>query len=99
MSNDKKADFSDVTSRVDSTAEVVQKADFSDVTARVDSTAQIVGEQAYTVQKGDSLSRIAKNLLGDANAWKRIFEANRDVLDDPDKIYPGQTLKIPPRQG
>ncbi|MQP75458.1 LysM peptidoglycan-binding domain-containing protein [Stenotrophomonas sp. MYb238] len=99
MSNDKKADFSDVTSKVDSTAEVVQKADFSDVTARVDSTAQIVGEQSYTVQKGDSLSRIAKNQLGDANAWKRIFEANRDVLDDPDKIFPGQTLKIPPRQG
>ena len=99
MSNDKKADFSDVTSRVDSTAEVVQKADFSDVTARVDSTAQIVGEQAYTVQKGDSLSRIAKNLLGDANAWKRIFEANRDVLDNPDKIFPGQVLKVPPREG
>jgi len=99
MSNDKKADFSDVTSKVDSTAEVVQKADFSDVTARVDSTAQIVGEQSYTVQKGDSLSRIAKSQLGDANAWKRIFEANRDVLDDPDKIFPGQTLKIPPRQG
>ncbi|MGX9718760.1 LysM peptidoglycan-binding domain-containing protein [Stenotrophomonas acidaminiphila] len=99
MSNDKKADFSDVTSKVDSTAEVVQKADFSDVTARVDSTAQIVGEQQYTVQKGDSLSKIAKNLLGDANAWKHIFEANRDVLSDPDKIFPGQTLKIPPRQG
>jgi len=99
MSNDKKADFSDVSAKVDSTAEVVQKADFSDVSARVDSTAQIVGEQEYTVQKGDSLSRIAKNLLGDANAWKHIFEANRETLDDPDKIYPGQVLRIPPRQG
>ena len=65
------------------------------VTARVDSTAQIAGEQQYTVQKGDSLSRIAKHLLGDANAWKQIFEANRDVLDNPDKIFPGQVLKIP----
>lgn len=99
MSNDKKADFSDVTSTVDSTAAVAPKADFSDVTARVDSTAQIAGEQQYTVQKGDSLSRIAKHLLGDTNAWKQIFEANRDVLSDPDKIFPGQTLKIPPRQG
>ncbi|MGE4459318.1 LysM peptidoglycan-binding domain-containing protein [Stenotrophomonas acidaminiphila] len=99
MSNDKKADFSDVTSTVDSTAAVAPKADFSDVTARVDSTAQIAGGQQYTVQKGDSLSRIAKHLLGDANAWKQIFEANRDVLSDPDKIFPGQTLKIPPRQG
>ncbi len=98
MSNDKKADFSDVASRVDSTAEVVPKADFSDVSATVDSTAQVVGGQTYTVQKGDSLSRIAKNLLGDANAWTRIFQANRDVLEDPDKIFPGQTLKIPPRQ-
>ncbi|WP_434026450.1 LysM peptidoglycan-binding domain-containing protein [[Pseudomonas] boreopolis] len=95
MSNDKKADFSDVTSKVDSTAQVVQKADFSDVSARVDSTAEIVGEQSYTVQKGDSLSKIAKYFYGDGNAWKRIFEANRDVLDDPDKIFPGQNLRIP----
>lgn len=95
MSNDKKADFSDVTSQVDSTAQVVQKADFSDVTARVDSTAEVVGEQSYTVQKGDSLSKIAKHFYGDGNAWKRIFEANRDVLDDPDKIFPGQALRIP----
>lgn len=95
MSNDKKADFSDVTSKVDSTAQVVQKADFSDVSARVDSTAEIVGEQSYTVQKGDSLSKIAKRFYGDGNAWKRIFEANRDVLDDPDKIFPGQNLRIP----
>lgn len=95
MSNEKKADFSDVTSKVDSTAEVVPKADFSDVSARVDSTAEIVGEQSYTVQKGDSLSKIAKHFYGDGNAWKRIFEANRDVLDDPDKIFPGQALRIP----
>ena len=47
--------------------------------------------------EGDSLSKIAKQHLGDANAWKKIFEANRDVLDDPDKIFPGQTLKLPPK--
>ncbi len=98
MGNDKKADFSGVTSKVDTTAEVAPpKADFSGVTSSVDTTAEVVGEQQYTVQKGDNLSKIAKNMLGDANAWKRIFEANRDVLDDPDKIFPGQTLKIPPR--
>ncbi|HJS58621.1 MAG TPA: LysM peptidoglycan-binding domain-containing protein, partial [Vicinamibacteria bacterium] len=44
---------------------------------------------------GDSLSKIAKRVYGNANAWKRIFEANKDVLKDPDKIYPGQKLKIP----
>ncbi|HEY0333589.1 MAG TPA: LysM peptidoglycan-binding domain-containing protein [Stenotrophomonas sp.] len=95
MSTDKKADFSGVTSKVDSTAEVVPKADFSGVTATVDSSAEIVGEQSYTVQKGDSLSKIAKHHYGDANAWQQIFQANRDVLEDPDKIQPGQTLKIP----
>ena len=98
MTNDKKADFSGVTATVTSTEEIVPKADFSGVTATVTSTEEIVGEQQYVVQKGDNLSKIAKNLLGDANAWKQIFEANRDVLDNPDKIFPGQTLKIPPRQ-
>lgn len=98
MTSDKKADFSGVTATVTSTEEIVPKADFSGVTATVTSTEEIVGEQQYTVQKGDNLSKIAKNLLGDANAWKQIFEANRDVLDNPDKIFPGQTLKIPPRQ-
>ena len=98
-STDKKADFSGVTATVTSTEQVVQKADFSGVTATVTSTEEIVGEQQYTVQSGDNLSKIAKNLLGDGNAWKKIFDANRDVLDDPDKIRPGQTLKIPARQG
>ena len=96
MSTDKKADFSGVTSSVDSTAQKGERADFSGVTASVDSTAEKVGG-TYTVQKGDSLSKIAKQHLGDANAWKKIFEANRDVLDDPDKIFPGQTLKLPPK--
>ncbi|WMJ70740.1 LysM peptidoglycan-binding domain-containing protein [Stenotrophomonas sp. 24(2023)] len=95
MSTEKKADFSGVTSSVDTTAQKVEKADFSGVTASVDTTAEKVGG-TYTVQKGDSLSKIAKAQLGDANAWKKIFEANRDVLDDPDKIFPGQTLKLPP---
>ncbi|AMJ56548.1 MULTISPECIES: LysM peptidoglycan-binding domain-containing protein [Stenotrophomonas] len=98
-STEKKADFSDVTGTVKSTEEVVQKADFSDVSATVTSSEEIVGEQQYTVQSGDNLSKIAKNLLGDGNAWKRIYDANRDILDDPDKIRPGQTLKIPARQG
>jgi len=97
MSTEKKADFSGVTSSVDSTAELVPKADFSGVTSSVDSTADVVSVGTYIVQKGDSLSKIAKHHLGDANAWKKIFEANRDVLDDPDKIFPGQTLKLPPK--
>lgn len=49
-----------------------------------------------TVKSGDTLSKIAKEAYGDANAYPRIFEANKPMLSDPDKIYPGQTLRIPP---
>ena len=94
MSTEKKADFSGVSASVDSTAPQVPRADFSGVSGSVDSTADVV-QETYTVQKGDSLSRIAKHHLGDANQWKAIFEANRDVLDDPDRIQPGQVLKLP----
>jgi len=52
-------------------------------------------ETTYTVQPGDTLGKIAKHLLGDANAYMEIFNANRDQLSDPDKIKPGQQLKIP----
>ena len=51
--------------------------------------------QTYTVKAGDTLSKIAKEHLGDANAYMAIFEANKDQLTDPDKIKPGQVLKIP----
>jgi len=51
--------------------------------------------RTYTVVAGDNLSKIAKRFYGDANQWKRIFEANRDILKNPDLIHPGQTLKIP----
>ena len=50
----------------------------------------------YTVAKGDSLSKIAKHLLGNANDWRLIYDANRDVIGgNPDLIKPGQKLKIP----
>jgi nucleoid-associated protein YgaU len=52
-------------------------------------------EQTYTVKSGDTLSKIAKEHLGNANAYMEIFNANRDQLSDPDKIKPGQVLKIP----
>jgi nucleoid-associated protein YgaU len=53
------------------------------------------GGQTYTVKPGDTLSKIAKELLGDGNAYMSIFNANKDQLSDPDKIKPGQVLKIP----
>lgn len=51
--------------------------------------------KTYTVKSGDTLSRIAKEHLGDANAYMKIFEANRDQLSDPNMIKPGQVLKLP----
>jgi nucleoid-associated protein YgaU len=50
----------------------------------------------YTVQSGDSLSKIAKEHYGNAMKYPVIFEANRPMLEDPDRIYPGQVLRIPP---
>ncbi|MFD1882672.1 peptidoglycan-binding protein LysM [Paracoccus pacificus] len=49
----------------------------------------------YTVKKGDTLSEIAQKTLGSASRYKEIFEANKPMLTDPDKIYPGQSLRIP----
>lgn len=51
--------------------------------------------QTYTVQEGDTLSAIAQRFYGDANTYSRIFDANRDKLDDPNLIQPGQELVIP----
>ena len=49
----------------------------------------------HMVQKGDTLSAIAKEVYGDANKYNTIFEANKPMLAHPDKIYPGQNLRIP----
>jgi len=53
-------------------------------------------KQFYTVKKGDYLSKISKQVYGDANKYNIIFEANRPMLKDPNLIYPGQVLVIPP---
>jgi nucleoid-associated protein YgaU len=71
------------------------RADFSDVTGGSSSTAAS-NERTVTVQAGDSLSKIAKRELGDANKWQAIYNANRDKIKDPDLIHPGQVLTLPP---
>jgi nucleoid-associated protein YgaU len=73
---------------------------YSDLSAEITVVAgagaiAAAGGGSYTVQKGDTLSKISKQYYGDANQYNRIFEANRDQLKDPDKIFPGQVLKIP----
>ena len=68
--------------------------------AQVDDQLEIEGEAAeptfYTVQPGDTLSGIARSHYGNAMKYPVIFEANKPMLSDPDKIYPGQVLRIPP---
>lgn len=69
-----------------------------EVVADIRATGPAPGAQAertYTVKSGDTLSKIAKEMLGNANAYMDIFNANKDQLSDPDKIKPGQVLKIP----
>jgi nucleoid-associated protein YgaU len=70
---------------------------FSDVQSGASSTVPETAPmfKTYTIVSGDSLSKIAKREYGNANDWRRIFEANRDLLKDPDKIFPGQNIKIP----
>jgi nucleoid-associated protein YgaU len=67
--------------------------------AQVDNQLEVAEQAAeaqyYTVQSGDSLSAIAKKYYGDAMKYPVIFEANKPMLSDPDKIYPGQVLRIP----
>jgi nucleoid-associated protein YgaU len=66
----------------------------SEIVADITATGG-TAEETYTVKAGDTLSKIAKQFLGDANAYPAIFDANRYQLTDPDKIKPGQILKIP----
>lgn len=77
------------------------KPDFSNVQSGGSSTAPApqpaapAAPRTYTVVAGDNLSKIAKKFYGDANKWKKIFEANRDTVKNPDLIHPGQVLKVP----
>lgn len=67
--------------------------------ARVDDRMVVgaagAGGNFHTVESGDTLSAIAKKHYGDASKYNAIFEANKPMLSDPDKIYPGQVLRIP----
>lgn len=95
---DKKPDtnFSDV--KADSTGGVTpdRSADFSDVEGGSTSTGS--AGTTYTVQSGDSLSKIAKRFYGDGNKWKIIHAANSAKIPNPDLIHPGQELIIPAKE-
>ncbi|NJC27217.1 peptidoglycan-binding protein LysM [Neolewinella antarctica] len=67
----------------------------SSVDNRLTVAAPTVEAKYYTVKDGDSLSKISKAMYGDPMKYEQIFEANKPMLEHPDKIYPGQTLRIP----
>lgn len=67
----------------------------NDVVAEVTIDPEAKASSTYTVQAGDTLSKIAKDKLGDASAYMKIFELNKNILTDPDKIKPGQVLTLP----
>ena len=61
----------------------------------IDVEQQAPESTMYTVKSGDSLSKISKDFYGSTGDYMKIFEANKPMLSDPDKIYPGQVLRIP----
>lgn len=63
--------------------------------AQVQAPPQAGKVEYYTIQPGDTLSALAKKYLGNASAYPKIFQANREVIKDPDKIYVGQKIRIP----
>jgi nucleoid-associated protein YgaU len=67
----------------------------ADITVAAAQPVGTSGSSSYIVKAGDTLSKIAREHLGDANASMKIFNANKDQLTDPDKITPGQVLKLP----
>jgi len=74
--------------------------DFSNVRSGSSSTAPDQSassqhDQTYVVKPGDSLSKIAQQVYGNINDWRKIYDANRDIINDPDLIHPGQTLRLP----
>ncbi|RIL10452.1 hypothetical protein DCC79_07970 [bacterium] len=60
-------------------------------------THTATAQPTYTVQRGDTLSHIAQRMLGRAGRWPEIFEANKDKIKNPNLIYPGQVLVLPPK--
>ena len=73
--------------------------DFSNVRSGSSSTAPSDSSnesgRSYVVKPGDSLSKIAQQVYGNMNDWRKIYDANREIIKDPDLIHPGQTLRLP----
>ncbi len=87
--------YSDLTADLTVNSSLPQPAQQSASPAHAAASAATGGMQTYTVKSGDTLSKISQQFLGSSGEYMKIFEANRDQLDNPDKIKVGQTLKIP----
>jgi nucleoid-associated protein YgaU len=96
-------EFANVQGHVDSVPAAGRSPEFANVQGHADTVPATGGGSgggaSYTVQQGDTLSHIAQHHYGKASHWHAIFDANRDQLNDPDKIRPGQVLKLPPLEG
>ena len=73
----------------------VEKVVADDLNAPEPPAEEVSKDEFYEIKKGDTLSAIAKQFYGNASQYVRIFEANREIISDPDKIYPGQKIRIP----
>jgi nucleoid-associated protein YgaU len=81
-----------------------KKADFSKVQSGSSTTAKpeakpAAAAESYTVKSGDSLWKISERVYGNGNDWRRIYEANKDQIQNPDVIQPGWVLTIPAQTG
>lgn len=101
---EKQADFGNVSSGRSTTAREVRKPAIGTpppaagpAAPEAPPAAAAQAGTTYEIRKGDTLSAIAQRHYGDASQWRRIYEANRSVIDDPDKIFPGQKITIPPK--
>jgi nucleoid-associated protein YgaU len=87
----------------DKKKEEKKKADFSNVqsgsSTAAKPAAQVETAKTYTVKSGDSLWAISEQIYGNGNDWRRIYEANKDRIKDPDVIQPGWVLNIPAQTG
>lgn len=75
--------------------EVIPKIEISDETIDVEAALESENVEYYIIESGDSLSKIAKKYYQNAMEYPRIFEANKEVIQDPNLIYPGQKIRIP----
>lgn len=92
----RKPDFSNVSSESSSTAREVPEPATTPTGGPAATSGSSPGAgKTYEIQKGDTLSAIAQRHYGNANEWRKIYEANRAVIKDPDLIHPGQKITIP----